>query len=106
MFKPVRCLGIALVFFVGEVFGTTYYVDSTGGSDSNSGTSTTVPWKTIAKVNRGPYSPGDSILFKAGDTWSGNPNFSTTLTTPSAGSSGNPIRYGSYGTGPAPILDG
>jgi Abnormal spindle-like microcephaly-assoc'd, ASPM-SPD-2-Hydin len=54
----------------------------------------------------GAYNPGDSILFKAGDTWSGSPNFSAALITPFAGSSGNPITYGSYGTGPSPILDG
>lgn len=64
------------------------------------------PWKTITKVNGGAYNPGDSILFKAGDTWSGSPNFSAALITPFAGSSGSPITYGSYGTGASPILDG
>ena len=30
--------------------GTTYYVDSTIGDDSNSGTSPETPWKTLDKV--------------------------------------------------------
>ncbi len=88
-----------------QAFGTTYYVDSVKGSDSNSGTSKSAPWQTISKVSKGPYSAGDSILFLAGDTWSGS-TFSATLTTPSAGTSANQITYGTYGTGAAPILDG
>ncbi len=101
-------LSVAIgLFFLGtQAFGTTYYISSTSGSDSNTGTSTSSPWKTIKKVNSRTYKPGDSILFKAGDTWKGSPNFSVTLTTPSAGSSGYPITYGTYGSGAAPILDG
>jgi hypothetical protein len=92
--------GVAICFFfLSQAFGTTYYVSSSSGTDSNNGTSASSPWKTITKVNGGSYNPGDSILFKAGDTWSGSPNFSAALITPFAGSSGNPITYGSYGTG-------
>ena len=100
-------VGIICFFsFLAPAFGTTYYVSSSGGSDSNSGTSISSPWKTITKVNAGAYNAGDSILFKAGDIWSGSPNFSTALITPFGGSSGSPITYGSYGTGASPILDG
>lgn len=31
--------------------GTVYYVDSLNGNNSNSGTSTTSAWQTLAKVN-------------------------------------------------------
>ncbi len=106
MFQPGRRLTAAFFFVIAPAFGTTYYVDSVNGSDSNSGTSTSAAWQTITKVDKGPYNPGDSVLFKSGDTWTGNPTFTTTLTMPSAGSSGSPITYGSYGTGAAPILDG
>ncbi len=106
MFQPGRRLTIAFFFAIAPTFGTTYYVDSLKGSDSNSGTSSSAPWQTVTKVDKGPYNPGDSILFKTGDTWTGDPSFTGALTTPSAGSSGNPITYGSYGTGAAPILDG
>lgn len=52
--------------------GTTYYVSSSGGNDANAGTSSAAPWKTLNRVNTfsGGFSPGDQILFKAGDTWS------------------------------------
>src|SRR5580700_8365680 len=79
---------------------TTYYV-AAAGSDTNNGTSSSTPWQTIAKVNASTFSPGDSILFNRGDAWYG-----TALTVPSAGSSGNPITFGAYGTGANPILKG
>jgi hypothetical protein len=79
---------------------TTYYV-AAAGSDTNNGTSSSTPWQTIAKVNAATFSPGDSVLFNRGDAWYG-----TALTVPSAGSSGNPITFGAYGTGANPILQG
>jgi hypothetical protein len=79
---------------------TTYYV-AAAGSDSNSGTSTSTPWQTVAKVNGATFSPGDSILFNRGDVWYG-----TALTVPSSGSSGSPITFGAYGSGANPILKG
>ena len=42
--------------------GTVYYV-SNSGSDSNNGTSTSTPWKTIAHVDAHTFNPGDSVLF-------------------------------------------
>jgi hypothetical protein len=104
-FQTTRRLVIALSLFITQAFGTTYYVSSSTGSDSNSGTSTSSPWKTITKVAGRSYTPGDFILFKKGDTWIGS-NFSRSLTTLSKGLSGNPITYGSYGTGGTPVLDG
>jgi hypothetical protein len=101
----MRRFAIALSFFITQAFGTTYYVSSSSGSDSNSGTSTSSPWKTVTKVNARSYSPGDFILFKRGDTWVGS-NFSKTLTTTSAGISGKQITYGDYGSGAAPVLEG
>lgn len=77
----------------------TYYVDC-GGSDSNLGTSTSAPWQTLAKVNNSSFSPGDSVLFKAGCTWREQ------LTVSSSGSAGKPVTFGAYGTGPAPIISG
>jgi parallel beta-helix repeat protein len=76
----------------------TYYVDATGGDDSNDGTSPETAWKTISKVNSMSFSPGDNILFKRGEVWREQ------LTVPSSGSSGNPITFSSYGTGNKPKL--
>ena len=81
---------------------TTYYVDNcvTVGNDANNGTSTSTPWLTIAHVNAHRYNPGDSILFQRTCTWREQ------LIAPSSGTSGNPITFGAYGTGIAPIING
>lgn len=77
---------------------TTYYVASAanGGSDSNSGLTTLLPWLTVAKVNGATFAAGDSVLFNRGDTWREQGQF------PSSGTSGHPITIGAYGSGPLP----
>ena len=78
----------------------TYYVDSISGNDSNNGTSTGTPWKSLSKVNSTVFQPGDQILFKKGSVWTG------TLEVSSSGNSGAQIVYGAYGTGSRPIING
>ena len=70
--------------------GNTYYI-SNSGSDSNAGTSTTAPWKTIAKVNSTTLKAGDSVLFERGGTWR------ESLTVSASGTSSNYITFGNYG---------
>ena len=48
-----------------------YYVDSTTGSDSNSGGSPTEAWRSLDKINRTTFQPGDRLLLKAGAAWTG-----------------------------------
>lgn len=86
---------------------STYYIDSAIGINTNNGTSqangsgNVGPWLNISKVNSSTFSPGDSILFKRGQTHVGG------IVFPSSGSSGNPITLGSYSTDPAkPIITG
>lgn len=81
-------------------WAATYYVDNVNGTDSNSGTSMSSPWKTIAKVNGSSFQPGDSILFAAGRIWQEQ------LNPPSNGAAGKPITFGAYGTGDKPTIDG
>lgn len=95
---PIVLFGF--LFFAKSSLAATYYVDVTGGADGNAGTSEGAAWQTINKVNISSFSPGDSILFKKGETWQEQ------LTVPSSGSSGNPITFGAYGTGSEPIIDG
>ncbi len=78
----------------------TYYVSSSGGSDSNAGTSSAAPWQTLSKVNATTFAAGDSILFKAGDTFTG------TIIPKSAGTLASKITYGSYGSGAKPVISG
>ena len=80
--------------------GTTYYIDSASGSDSNSGTSTAEAWKTLDKVNATTFQPGDQILFKSGGVWNGQ------LWPKGSGSSGLPIKMDLYGGTVRPIING
>jgi hypothetical protein len=79
---------------------TDYYVDATGGDDSNAGTSTGAAWQTISKVNGVSFSAGDNIYFKRGEQWREE------LTVPSSGDSSDDITFGAYGTGAKPIING
>lgn len=80
--------------------GTTYYVDSTNGNDTNAGTSPFSAWKTISKVNNHEFKPGDSILFKRGEMWR------ECLILCNSGSIKNPITIGAYGSGNKPLILG
>jgi hypothetical protein len=92
MKKPLTLLFLILIFgFAANA--TTYYV-SNSGSDYNSGTSTSAPWKTLAKVSSFTgFRAGDAILFNRGEVFYG------TLKINNSGSSGNPITFGAYGSG-------
>jgi len=79
--------------------GDIYYVDATNGVDSNDGLSQDTPIKTIAKANTLPVDPGDSILFKRGETWRCPTDDYLTFTR---GTSDNYVTYGAYGTGDKP----
>lgn len=73
----------------------TYYIDATGGSDSNNGTSSGTPWQTLAHATNQVYLSGDLILLKRGEHW--HESFVFT-------SSG--VVLMDYGSGTAPIIDG
>ena len=75
-------------------------MDATSGNDRNNGLSESTAWKTIAKVNASSFIPGDSILFKRGETWREG------LAVPSSGSNGHPITFGAYGSGNKPKITG
>ena len=96
--KKVFLIAVLVLLLPVVCWGDTYYVSSSGGSDSNNGTSDSTPWKTINKVNIGSFNAGDSILFNKGDTWR------EMLIPPSSGSLGNPIIFSSYGSGDDPKL--
>src|SRR5512136_1111813 len=80
-------------------YAANYYVDASVGNDSNPGTQS-APWRTVAKVNAKAFSPGDNIYFQSGQTWREQLNPS------SAGTDGNLITYGAYGSGEKPIING
>src|SRR4030043_1407025 len=91
------------LFLPSLAWGATYYVDATGGSDTNSGTATDQAWKTISKVNSTSFSNSDSILFKKGEVWrdqlipqSGTGVDAENILTANMSSA---ITYGAYGSG-------
>ncbi len=78
----------------------TFYVDSRGGNDDNAGTSSEAAWKTLDKVNRTTFLPGDRILLKSSSVWHGQ------LWPKGSGVEGQPIKVGMYGGGVKPIING
>ena len=80
-------------------YGVPYYVDSAGGNDANGGTSQAAAWKSLTKVNGKTFQPGDSILFKAGGSWTGQ------LHPKGSGATNSPILIDMYGTGPKPVIN-
>jgi hypothetical protein len=97
----ITILSITFVQYA-SLTASIYYVSSSTGSDNlfNDGKSPSNAWKTISKVNRMTFLPGDSILFKKGDLWR------ETLKIPSSGNSGSYITFGSYGSGTDPMIYG
>src|ERR1051326_3901791 len=82
-----------------------YYFSSVSGDDSRTSTqaqSQSTPWASISKANSffSSLSPGDSLLFKRGETFAGGFVISRN------GSSGSYIGFGAYGTGADPIITG
>lgn len=78
--------------------GTKYYVDFTGGSDSNNGTSTSTPWKTLAKASAATFGPGDILHLKRGETW----NEKLEISSSESGTASDPVVIRAYGTGARP----
>jgi hypothetical protein len=79
---------------------TTYYVASSG-NDAWSGLSINTPWASLAKASSVALQPGDRVLLKRGDAFSG------TLKISSSGTSTSMIEISDYGTRskPLPLLE-
>jgi len=85
---------------IGQVLPQTRYIDATNGNDLNDGNTPLTTWKTIEKINNLTFSPGDSILFKAGEKWYG------VLKPKGSGEEGSPIVIDRFGSGPRPEIHG
>ena len=101
MFKNLKIFAIG-IFVVTAILpslvkAASYYV-SPSGSDTNTGTTQSAPWKTLSKLNATTFSAGDTIYFATNGTWVGN------LSVRGTGTSNAPITFTSYGTGTKPII--
>lgn len=72
----------------------TFYVDASGGSDSNTGKTSDEAWKTISKVNSFTFESGDLVLLKRGSEWREQLTISI-----------DDLAISSYSTGAKPILN-
>ena len=79
---------------------TTYYVDSSDGSDDHAGSSAKYAWKSLAKLEGLGFKPGDKILLKAGCRFVGP------LHPKGSGVEGKPIVIDRYGDGADPVVAG
>ncbi|WP_416982567.1 carbohydrate binding domain-containing protein [Streptomyces sp. T028] len=77
--------------------GTAYYVDCSASSNGSGSQSS--PWNAVGSVNSTTFGAGDSILFKAGTTCTGQ------LSPGGSGASGSNISISSYGSGAKPVID-
>ena len=96
---------ILLLHFAMAVNAATYYFSSKSGDDSRTASqaqSSLSPWKTINKLNAvmTTLRPGDQILFKRGETFTG------AIVITVSGSGSQPIVFGAYGSGNKPVING
>ena len=89
------------LFFCTSSYATDYYV-SAAGFDSNTGTSPATAFQSIDKINSvmSSLQPGDKVLFRRGDVFSGQINIAK------SGTLASKIVFGAYGTGEIPIISG
>ncbi|WP_302227734.1 fibronectin type III domain-containing protein [[Ruminococcus] lactaris] len=82
--------------------GTTYYVDSKSGSDSNDGTSESKAFKTLDKVNALDLEPGDTVLLKKGSVFEDQ---ALQFTKEDSGTAEAPVKISTYGEGDKPQIN-
>jgi parallel beta-helix repeat protein len=81
---------------------TNYYLSSSSGSDLNDGKTIVTAWQSITKLKTvlTILQPGDSVLFKRDDRFSGQ------LVLSKSGTVAKNIYFGTYGSGKKPIISG
>jgi len=91
---------LILISFLSNVYckSNTYYISLTG-DDNNTGLSAKKSWKSLDRVNKEVFQPGDVILFKAGEVWKGQ------LHPQGSGSEGKPITIDRFGEGSLPVIN-
>ena len=81
--------------------GTTYYVSTLHGKDSNNGTSEDTPFYSLHKMNDIELKPGDKILLESGSVFKND----YLHLYGQSGSKEAPIVISKYGSGSAPVID-
>lgn len=97
------CISIMLATSLCNMYGASsriYYMDSKKGNDNFSGVSINQAWKSLDRLNKETFKPGDRILFKAGTEYIGQ------FEPMGSGAENSPIVVDTYGEGTKPILHG
>jgi len=79
---------------------TTYFIDSSGGSDRNEGLGEGSAWRTLSHAFKNEFRPGDRILLRKGSAWN------EPVRLRGRGSPANPLFLGTWGEGPRPLING
>ncbi len=77
--------------FTSSAHATDYFVDATGGNDSQDGLTQNAAWQTVSKINTQDFNPGDNINFRRGEVWREQ------LLIDDVGTAAQPITISSYG---------
>lgn len=99
-FSVFACKKVETAEAIDKRRGSTFYVDATNGDDGNNGKTPIKAWKSLQKVNGYQFMAGDSLLFKAGNTWTGQ------LALKGSGDAKNPIVISIYDGTKKALLDG
>ena len=96
---------VLLLFFCNVIQAKNYYFSNTTGNDSRTSLQAqniATPWQSIQKLNANMsiLLPGDSVLFKRGDTFYGG------IVATKSGTAILPIIFGAYGFGAKPVITG
>lgn len=94
---------LAVTLSLSKGYATNYYFSSSTGDDSRSVAQAhdpATPWKSIPKLNAifTTLQPGDSVLFKRGDTFYGG------IICNKSGTASLPIIISAYGSGARPVI--
>jgi hypothetical protein len=78
--------------------GTTYYIDSVAGRNSNRGTSVDSAWQDFTNINGRTLGAGERLLIKRGSV------INQELQLSAKGTADRWVEIGAYGDGPRPII--
>ena len=97
--SKIAVLGIGILLAgVSHASAADYYVNVQNGNDGNPGTSTSAPWRSLAKVDGFPFQPGDVVYLARGSVWR------ETL-RPDRGNFAR-VTFTAYGSGDLPTIKG
>lgn len=78
-----------------------FYVDSQYGSDNADGLSPATAWRSVERVNRHSFVPGDRVMFRRGQVW----QQSEPLWIQASGTPHRPLVISAYGEGTMPHIE-